>query len=447
MAKIIESKKTPFSTGEICALSRQTPLSYLALITLLLWAFMLPPTALAKDNNEADKHWVGTWSSSPVEVGPAYEDVTLRQIVRISIGGDRVRVRLSNRFGTVPLVIDAASVGIRDLGAALVPGSLRPLTFGGETSVAIAAGAKVYSDPVRLRVADQADLAVSLYLSENNTGGSTMHSSAWQTSYIAGPGDLSAEQAIDEDGTTTSWFWLTGVDVLAHRNTFAAVTLGDSITEGCCLPEFVDANVRYPDELARLLLARYRGQPRVGVLNSGISGNRVLSDLLGPNAQVRLDPDVLTQSGVTHVILLEGVNDLGLGMADLGGGFVLGPVVDADEIIAGYKQIIRRAHNAGLKILMGTVLPFKGFALPGYWSPENEAKRQVVNAWIRSSDLHDGVVDFDAAIRDPDDPERMFAVFDGGDGLHPSAAGYERMAEEAAQALLSRGKGNKRRHD
>lgn len=142
-----------------------------------------------------------------------------------------------------------------------------------------------------------------------------------------------------------------------------------------------------------------------------------------------------------------GIRDLGLGMADLGGGFVLGPVVDADEIIAGYKHIINRAHNAGLKILIGTVLPFKGFALPGYWSPENEAKRQQVNAWIRSSDLHDGLVDFDAAIRDPDDPERMFAVFDGGDGLHPSAAGYERMAAEAAKALLSRGKGHKKHHD
>jgi lysophospholipase L1-like esterase len=328
----------------------------------------------------------------------------------------------------------------------LASGSLRSLTFGGETSVAIAAGAKVYSDPVRLRVADQADLAVSLYLSQNNTGGSTMHSSAWQTSYIAGPGDLTAEGAIDEEVTTTSWFWLTGVDVLAHRNTFATVTLGDSITEGCCLPEFVDANVRYPDELARLLLARYRGQPRLGVLNSGISGNRVLNNNIGPNAQVRLDPDVLTQSGVTHVILLEGVNDLGLGMADLG-GVVLGPVVTADEIIAGYKHIINRAHNAGIKILIGTVLPFKGFALPGYWSPENEAKRQQVNAWIRSSDLHDGLVDFDAAIRDPDDPERMFAVFDGGDGLHPSAAGYERMAAEAAKALLSPGKGHKKHHD
>jgi lysophospholipase L1-like esterase len=319
---------------------------------------------------------------------------------------------------------------------------LRELTFGGEPSVAIAAGAKVLSDPVQLTVSDEADLAVSVYISQNNTGGSTMHSSAWQTSYVSPAGDFTGDEAMPAADTTTSWFWLTGVDIWAHRNTFAVATLGDSITEGCCLPEFVDANVRYPDELARLLLDRYRGKPRVAVLNAGISGNRVLNDLFGPNAQGRLDPDVLTQSGVTHVILLEGVNDLGIGTA------LFGPIVEADEIIAGYKQIIERVHDAGLKILVGTILPFRGFEeiLPDYWTPENEAKRQVVNTWIRSSALHDGVVDFDEAIRDPDDPERMLPIYDGGDHLHPSAAGYQRMGMEAEKALLEPGRGHIRRH-
>ncbi len=416
----------------------------LAVTALLMFGFALPQAIFAKDNeatshwkdDRANEHWVGTWSSSPVEVGDAFEGQTLRQIVRISIGGDRLRVRLSNRFGTVPLIIDTASVGIRAAGAAVAPGSLRQLTFGGEASVAIAAGAKVFSDPVRLRVDDEADLAVSLYVSENNTGGSTMHTSAWQTSYISPPGNFTADEVMTEEDTTTSWFWLTGVDVWTDRNTFAVVALGDSITEGCCLPEFVDANVRYPDQLARLLLDRHRGKSNIAVLNSGISGNRVLNDVFGPNAQARLDPDVITQSGVTHVILLEGVNDLGIGTA------LFGPIVDAEDIIAGYKQIVERAHTAGLKILVGTILPFKGFALPGYWSPENEAKRQTVNAWIRTSDLHDGVVEFDKAIRDPDDPERMLPVFDGGDGLHPSAAGYERMAAEAEEALFSPRRGH-----
>jgi lysophospholipase L1-like esterase len=438
MKKIYLPSIKQFSTKGIGVAFGRTLLIYLAFITMLFSAFILPQAVSAK-GVAANQHWVGTWSSSPVEEGPVYANVTLRQIVRISIGGDLVRVRFSNRFGKVPLVIDAASIGIQDLGAAVVPGSLRQLTFGGKRSVAIAAGAKAYSDPVRLSVADEADLAVSLYIPPNNTEVSTRHTKAWQTSYISPAGDFTSEEVMDEEGTTTSWFWLTGVDVLAHQNTFAVVTLGDSITEGCCLMEFVDANVRYPDELARLLLARYRGKPRVAVLNSGIFGNRVLNDLFGPNAQVRLDPDVLTQSGATHVILLEGVNDLGLGAAR-------GPVVDAYEIISGYKQIIERVHTAGLKVFIGTILPFKRFPLAGYWTPDNEDKRQMVNAWIRTSELHDGFVDFDAAIRDPNDPERMFPVFDGGDNLHPSAAGYERMAEEAEKVLLSPGKGRIQRH-
>ena len=272
-----------------------------------------------------------------------------------------------------------------------------------------------------------------------------MHTLAWQTSYISS-GDFTGDEIMPVDETTTSWFWLTGVDVMAQKNTLAVATIGDSITEGCCLPEFTDANVRYPDQLARLLLEQYPGKPRAAVINAGISGNRILSDggflaRLGPNAQVRLDQDVLTQSGVTHVILLIGVNDLGLGEADFGGGFVLGPVVQADDIIAGYKQVIKRVQAAGMKILVGTILPFKGFALPGYWSPENEEKRQVINEWIRTTDLHDGIVDFDEAIRDPDDPERMLLIYDGGDALHPSAAGYERMAIEAEKALLKPGRG------
>jgi lysophospholipase L1-like esterase len=430
------------STHEQRSKLRRSPLFSLCLTVTLLFSFGLAiPQSVFADKSAASQHWVGTWSTSPVEEGEAFEGQTLRQIVRISIGGDQVRVRFSNRFGAVPLVIDSASIGIQDIGAAVVPGSLRELTFGGEPSVAIAAGAKVWSDPVELAVSDEADLAVSSYIAENNTGGSTMHTRAWQTSYVSPFGDFTDDEVMPvlpgDEGTTTSWFWLTGVDVLAQRNTFAVATLGDSITEGCCRDDFVDANVRYPDQLARLLLDRYSGEPRVAVLNSGISGNRVLNDVFGPNAQVRLDPDVLTQSGVTHVILLEGVNDLGIGTA------LFGPIVEVDEIISGYKQIINRVHSAGLKILVGTVLPFKGFEdiLPNYWTPENEAKRQEVNAWIRTTDLHDGFVDFDAAIRDPDDPERMLPIYDGGDALHPSAAGYERMAIEAETALLLPGQG------
>jgi lysophospholipase L1-like esterase len=397
--------------------------------TLLISGFALPQAVSAK-KKAANQHWVGTWSTSPVEEGQAFEDQTLRQIVHISIGGDWLRVRFSNRFGTVPLVIDAASIGIQDIGAAVVPGSLRELTFGGEASVAIAAGAKVLSDPVELTVADEADLAVSLYVSENNTGGSTMHSLAWQTSYISPAGDFTADEVMAVADTTTSWFWLTGVEVLAKRKTYAVVTFGDSITEGCCDFSNVDTNTRYPDELARRLLSSYKG--KVTVLNEGISGNRILNDFFGPNAQVRLDPDVLTQSGVTHVILLEGINDIGFG------AFNPAFAVDANEIIAGYKQIIERAHAMGLKILFGTLLPYYE---AGYFSEAGEAKRQAVNEWIRTSNLHDGVVDFDEAMRDPSQPgpyPSLLPAYDSGDNLHPSAAGYAAMAEAVDLKLLKK---------
>ena len=424
------------------------PFAYFLVTAVVGFALVNSQAAYAK-GGEANHQWVGTWSSSPVEKGEVFEGQTLRQIVRISAGGDQLRVRFSNRFGEVPLVIDSASVGIQDTESTVVPGSLEELTFGGSPSIAIAAGAKVWSDPVQLSVPDEADLAISLYVAENATGGSTMHTLSWQTSYIA-PGDFTGNDTMPADETRQSWFWLTGVDVKAHRNTIAVATLGDSITEGCCLSEFVDANVRYPDYLARLLLDRYQGKPRATVLNAGISGNRILSSggllaRLGPNVQNRLDTDVLTQSGVTHVIMLVGVNDLGLGEADLG-GIVLGPVVDAEEIIAGYKQVIRRVQDAGMQVLVGTILPFKGFALPGYWSEANEEKRQMINAWIRTSEVHDGFVDFDEALRDPQDPEFLLGIYDGDDGLHPSAAGYERMAFEAEQALLLPGQGRIKRN-
>ncbi len=416
---------------------RRSSLICLMVTALLISGFALPQAVSAK-KKAANQHWVGTWSTSPVSEGQAFENQTLRQIVHISIGGDWLRVRFSNRFGTVPLVIDAASIGIQDVGAAGVPGSLRILTFGGEASVAIAAGAKVLSDPVELTVADEADLAVSLYVSED-TGGSTTHSSAWQTSYISPDGDFTADEVMpilpEEEGMTTSWFWLTGVEVLADRKTHAVVTLGDSITEGCCNPDDTDTNTRYPDWLARRLLARHRGKPKLAVLNAGISGNRVLNDFFGPNAQVRLDPDVLTQSGVTHVILLEGINDIGFPELP----FLPNPFpVSAEEIIAGYKQIIERVHAMGLKILVGTLTPFEGFDLPGYYTPEGELKRQIINAWIRTGNAFDGVVDFDEAIRDPGNPTTMLPLYDSGDHLHPSAAGYERMAEEVDLKLLKK---------
>ncbi|MEJ2430422.1 MAG: SGNH/GDSL hydrolase family protein [Deltaproteobacteria bacterium] len=413
---------------DLGSMLRRSSLICLMISALLISGFVFNPIASAGGYSDTS-HWVGTWATSPVSQGQTFADQTLRQIVHISIGGDWLRARLSNRFGTVPLVIDAASIGIQEAGASVVPGSLRALTFGGETSIAIAAGAKVLSDPVKLSVADEADLAVSLYVSED-TGGSTSHDLAWQTSYISS-GDQTGVTEMIAESTTTSWFWLTGVEVLADQeDTHAVVTLGDSITEGCCNFANVDTNTRYPDFLARLLIDRYPDEPRVAVLNEGISGNRILNDFFGPNAQVRLDPDVLTQSGVTHVILLEGINDIGFGVA-------FGEVVSADDIIAGYKQIIDRVHTMGLKILVGTLTPYYD---AGYFSPDGETERQAVNDWIRTSNLPDGVVDFDRAMRDPSQPgpyPSLLPDYDSGDNLHPSVVGYEKMGEVAAKALFA----------
>lgn len=387
------------------------------------------------------ERWIGTWSTSPVAAAPSdpgFLDQTLRQIVHIGIGGDELRVRFSNSFGTAPLTIEAASVGVQDQAASVLPDTMRELTFGGEGFVVIPAGARVLSDPVELSVAAEENLAISLYVAEDS-GPPTLHSLAHQTSYISPPGDFSLLDEMPVASETASWFWLTGVEVLARQGSRAVVTLGDSISEG--FASTPNANARYPDALQRRLLGKFRGKRKMAVLNAGISGNRVLTDIFGPNAVARLDRDVLTQSGVSHVILLEGINDIGI--PDLSPIFGLPPealrVVSADDIIAGMKQIIARAHARGLKIYGGTILPFETAI---YFTEAGEAKRQAVNLWIRTGGAFDAVIDFDAAIRDPADPRRMLPAFDSGDNLHPNDAGYQAMADAVDLSLFGRGGGD-----
>ena len=393
----------------------------------------------SKRSNPDHSRWVGTWSTSPQSPlweGGGFYNETLRQIVHISIGGDWLRVRFSNRFGTKPLIIDAASIGIRSKGAAILSDSLKELAFNGMRSVSIPTGETILSDPVHLTVADEEDLAVNTYVAEH-TGPPTWHMLAWQTNYISPPGDFTAAEDMPVAGKSISWFWITGVEVLAPPETKVVVTLGDSITEGFF--SSMDANMRYPDELAKRLLDRYKGVQKIAVLNAGISGNRVLNDGFGPSALDRLDRDVLTQAGVTHVILQEGINDLGIpGLPT----FVL-PAgsqhnkVSVEEIIAGYEQIIARAHAQGLKIFGGTLLPFGGTLYFNYFTPEGEEKRQAINAWIRTSRAFDAVIDFDEALRDPNHPNRLFPVYDSGDHLHPSNAGYQAMSDAVDLSLFS----------
>jgi lysophospholipase L1-like esterase len=391
--------------------------------TMLAVAGMaIAPTTLAKDGSNAG-HWVGTWNASPQAAWHPVEfhGQTIRQIVHVSIGGARVRVRLSNTYGAGPLLIGAARVGLSRDGASIAAGSNRVLTFNGSESTTIPAGGLVISDPVRLRVPDRGDLGVSIYVPGNEVA-TTEHSLGLQTTYISPTGDFSGADSLPTATTAQSYYFLTGIEVDASANAAAVVTLGDSITDG--LHSTADANKRWPNRLAERLRLR-KGSAKVAVLNAGISGNRVLRDMVGTNASARLDRDVLVQSGARYLIVLEGINDIGyIGTAT------------AAEIIAGHRQIIERAHSVGLKVYGGTLTPFKDF-LPGlYYSAEGEAKRQAVNQWIRTSKAYDAVIDFDKAIRDPRNPATIRAAYDSGDNLHPNDAGYQAMANAIDLSLF-----------
>jgi len=349
----------------------------------------------------------------------------LRQIVHTSIGGDRVRVVLSNVFGTAPLEIGAAAIAPRAQAAQVQAGSAKPLTFGGRTSAMILPGAVLVSDPVAMTVAPVSDLAIDLYLpGDLGVGPSpvTTHNGASQTSYLSATGNRVAAADFPVYRETGSWISLARVEVATAADTRAVVAFGDSITDGA--RSTANMNARWPDTLARRL-AEQRGGPRVAVLNAGISGNRVLGDGAGVSALARFDKDVLMQTGVTHVIVMEGINDIGLARAN--------PSPSADDLIAGHRQLIARAHARGLKIYGATLTPYEG---AGYYSPEGEAKRQALNDWIRTSGEYDGVVDFDKVTRDPNSPGKFAAFADSGDHLHPGDAGYKAMGEAVDLALF-----------
>jgi len=401
---------------------RQFLKTILAAMALAFAGLAADPTALAGQGNE---HWVGTWATAPVSQAPSaanqINNQTLRQIVHTSVGGEQVRVKVSNAFGTGPLVIGAANVALRDAGEAIVPGSGGPLTFSGLSSFTIPPGAHALSDPVNLDVPALGDLAIDLYLpgdTSATTSPLTTHSVGLQTNYLSPAGNFAGVTVLPVAATRMSWFFLTGVEVTASKQTGAIAAFGDSITDG--VASTPDTNNRWPNQLASRLMAQH-GNHKMGVLDLGISGNRVLHDFVGPNAQARFDRDVLTQTGVTHVIVLEGINDIGFS------GFLPAEAVTADEIIAGHQQLIERAHARGLKIYGATLTPFAGTIFPGYFTPAGEVKRQAVNAWIRTSGEYDAVIDFDLITRDPNNPTFLLPAYDSGDGLHPSDAGYVAM--------------------
>lgn len=386
----------------------------------------------------APVHWVGSWAASQQLPEPQnllapadLHDATLRQIVRLSAGGSRIRLRFSNAFGTQPLVIDSVHVAraLSPAGARIDPASDHEVTFNGATSVIIPAGASYLSEPVAITVAPLAVLAVSLHIPEapdRQTG----HPGSRSTSYLV-HGDQSRAPDLAGAQKIEHWYQLAGIEVEAPVAAGAVVTLGDSITDGHGAT--TNGNDRWPDRLAERLQASAATRG-VSVLNEGIGGNRLLLDGLGPNALARLDRDVLAQAGVRTVILLEGVNDLGTLTRDAPASSE-GHAALVAQLIGAYRQIIERAHAQGVKAIGATILPYAGSA---YYHPDaaNEADRQALNRWIREPGHFDGMVDFDRVTRDPAHPDHLRPDFDSGDHLHPSPAGYRAMADAIPLALL-----------
>jgi lysophospholipase L1-like esterase len=372
--------------------------------------------------------WISSWTASPMAprgVMPAsFSNRTIRQIVHLSIGGNKIRVRLSNEFGAKPVLIGAASVAMAGGTSDIVSASLRPLTFGGSKSVIIQPGAPAVTDPVEFNVAPLSDVAVSLYLPAATELG-TVHATGLQTAYVSTTGDFTASSEFPVVDRFVNRFFLTGVMVEPSSPVRAIATFGDSITDGTA--STVNANARWPDVLARRLK---EAGVAAAVLNQGIAGNRVLSDGAGVSALARFERDVLSQPGVSHVVIFVGINDFGFpGTAIEPGGIVR----TADEIIAGYKQMIERAHLRSIKVIGSPLTPFEnalsGGPNQGYFTPEKEAKRLAVNNWIRTSGAFDALIDFDHVVADPAHPSAIAAAYDSGDHLHPNDAGYKAMGE------------------
>ncbi len=375
-----------------------------------------PPAAVAPGGAPPPAGGPPGGGRGPAPAPLTLNNQTLRQIVHVSSGGSRVRVVLSNAFGTTPIEVGAANLALRAMEANLQPQSVKPLTVSGSTKFTVLAGAVVFSDPVDIAVPAGGDLAIDLYFpGEVGTGPSplTVHNGALQTNYVLTTGNNSGVVAPAVSARPAQWVLLSRVEVAAPQNAGTIVTFGDSITDGT--RSTADTNSRWPDVLAqRLAMAK----KTLAISNQGIAGNRLLGDGAGVSALARFDRDVLLQTGASYVIVLEGINDIGVARNN--------PNPTAQDLIGAHRQMIERAHAQGLKIIGATLTPFEGAA---YYTPEGEAKRQALNEFIRSGGMYDGVIDFDKATRDPAAPTKFNPMFDSGDHLHPNDAGYKAMGE------------------
>ena len=391
-------------------------------------------------------HWVATWATAesllrpqppanppanpaaqPAPGSMGFKNQTIRMIARTSIGGQRLRIKVENAFNSAPLTIGAAHIALRSKDSTIVPGSDRALTFNGKPGCILSPGVERVSDPVDLKVAALTDLAVSLYF-PGETGPPTNHGTGLHTTYISKEGDATGEASMADGSTSTAYYYLAAIDVEAPADAAALVTFGDSITDGT--RSTVDSNHSWPALLA-VRLANNKATNTIGVANMGISGNRVLYDGAGASALARFDRDVLSQSGVKWVMLLEGINDIGRINAPTPSP----EAPTAEDLIAAYRQFIELAHTHGIKAIGCTLTPYEG---AGYAREAGEAVRQAVNTFIRTGGAFDAVVDFEAATRDSANPKAIRPAFDPGDHLHPNDAGYQAMANAVDLAIFTR---------
>jgi lysophospholipase L1-like esterase len=408
------------------------PAKIFAFVTLLLLALTRP--GICADTQV----WVGSWAASQQIPEPGnsldpsdLHDATVRQIVRLSIGGSRLRVHISNAFGTEPLRFTSVHIArpLSPAASAIDPKSDKPLTFSGVTEVIVPAGAEYISDSTDYPVAPLSSVTITFHLDEPPAR-ETGHPGSRTTSYFV-HGDLVSSADLTDAKHVDHWYQVSGVDVLAPLSAASIVALGDSITDGHA--STTNGNNRWTDVLAQRL-ATSAATRSIGVLNQGIGGNHLLTDGLGPNALARVDRDVLAQAGVRWLILFEGVNDLGdLTRKREVSSAEHGALVA--RMLSAYEQIIVRAHTHGVRVIGGTITPFAG---SGYYhpGPASESDRQAINAWVRAPGHFDDVIDFDKVVRDPQQPDHLLPAYDCGDHLHPNPAGYRAMGDAIPLALF-----------
>ena len=409
---------------------------------LLCVSLLLTPTIASPQPNA----WIATWASSPQPTNPNpnlpmlnIENQTVRERVRISIGGSEIRIRLSNEYGSVPLLVGAVTVATPTDVSGVRPDTIHNATFSGRNSITIPPGAPILSDPITFPISRGAEISVSIYLPKRVTS-PTVHALSLKRAIISQPGDQTRAERIDGGATSKSSILISAVLVPKQPSQRLLVAFGDSIVDGD--GSTVDADHNWPSDLVRRLSGSSRTSD-LAVVNEGLAGNRLitsddgisarvgLSAGLGASGLARFDRDVIGLPGATHIVLVEGLNDISFPGAKIDGEYLADPtdVRTAEDLIEAYLQLISRAHAHGLKLIGSTITPCEGADLPGYYSESKDEVRQRLNQWIRTSGSFDGVIDFDAVLRDPDHPSRLLPRFASSDHLHPNDLGYQALVD------------------